>query len=272
MSTDLLWVLIFSSVGLYVREMTVRGQKALERLAKRMGMTVLPPLEEKKKRGWLICRGRWNPFRLFSRNDPHRYMAESMSKLRLFSRNKEGRKFNYPINTFRYQLSEKFAVRSGVEVRICEYQVVYFPWLIPLYVKMSAQTVMHFRDARLDFPEFAVRPERFRHKVGSKLHLLKDIDFESDGTAVEFSKHYLLNGPDNCEQKIRRLFTDKVLSCFADKDEIWVDGAGDQLVFYRADKALQPREEYFRPFVEEGFEVFDVLSASSGQESWQSNL
>lgn len=267
MSTDLLFVLIVMGAGFYIREMTVRGKNALERLAESVGMTLLPPLEVKRKQDWLIFRGRWNPFRLFNRNDPHRYMAESMSKLRLFSRNKEGRKFNYPMNTFRYQLSEKFAVRSGVEVRIFEYQVIDFPWLIPFYMRMSAQTVMHFRDARLDFPEFAVRPERFRHKLGSKLHLLKDIDFESDGTAVEFSKHYLLNGSDNREQQIRRLFTGEVLSCFADKDKIWVDGAGDQLIFYRADKALQPREEYFRPFVEEGLEVFGVLSASSGQES-----
>jgi hypothetical protein len=100
------------SAGVYIREMTVRGQKGLDRLAKRMGMTLLPPLEEKKKRSRLIFRGRWNPFRLFYLNDPHREMAESMSRLRLFSRNKEGRKFNYPMNTFKYQLSENFAVRS----------------------------------------------------------------------------------------------------------------------------------------------------------------
>jgi len=33
MSTDLLLILIVMSAGVYIREMTVRGQKALERLA-----------------------------------------------------------------------------------------------------------------------------------------------------------------------------------------------------------------------------------------------
>jgi hypothetical protein len=51
MNPDLLFILIVMSAGVYIREMTVRGQKALERLAERIGMTLLPPFDEKKKRG-----------------------------------------------------------------------------------------------------------------------------------------------------------------------------------------------------------------------------
>ena len=48
-------------------------------------------------------------------------------------------------------------------------------------------------------------------------------------------------------------------------NEICVDGADSQLIFYRADVAIQPREETFRPFVEEAVEIYQVLSDSNTQ-------
>jgi hypothetical protein len=268
MSVDILLPIMAVGAVLFVSEMLARGKKARERLAERMDMTVLPTLEQNwNDRRWNQW-GRWNPLRILDQNDPHRDMGMRMSKLRLFSHIKDGKAINWPLNTFRHLLhchSKSLGLSDEVKVTIFEYQVIASPWFIPLYLKLSVQTVMLFQDKRLNFPEFAARPERFRHKLGSTLHLLNDIDFESDSTAVEFSKQYLLNGPEYGEPQIRKLFTDEVLACFADKDEIWVDGAGDQLIFYRADKALQPREEHFRPFVEEAVEVFRVLSESNGQ-------
>ena len=252
---ELVFSLIVVGPFLFFREMIARGKRVRELLAEKMEMTLLPPLS-----------GEWN-WMWRRQKDPHWKMAKSMANLRLFSginrsiRGKARRKFKYIMRGD----PQRLQLRDSVEVKIFEYHRTNAPLVIPVFIKTTVQTVMYFRDSRLSLPEFAVRPERFRHKIGSTLHMVNDIDFESDRTAVEFSKHYLLNGPKDGEEQIRELFTEKVLGCFADKNEICVDGADSQLIFYRADVAIQPREETFRPFVEEAVEIYQVLSDSNTQ-------
>ncbi len=87
----------------------------------------------------------------------------------------------------------------------------------------------------------------------------QDIDFESDQTAAEFSKKYLLRG--KYERAIRVLFTDKILTFFAaHPDEVCVGGRGNQLIFYQVDKLIEPED--VRPFMEEGLEVFRLFASS----------
>ena len=114
------------------------------------------------------------------------------------------------------------------------------------------QSVICFQSPQLNLPKFQLRPEHFSDKIGSKLGY-QDIDFESHPTAVEFSKKYLLRGKD--EQKIRALFTDTVLTFFSvDRDKVWLEGSGDQLILYRDGKIIEL--EYIPAFMKEGFEVF----------------
>ena len=118
------------------------------------------------------------------------------------------------------------------------------------------QTVICFRSSQLSLPDFSMRPEYFFHKIGSKLGY-QDIDFESHPTAAEFSKKYLLRGEG--EQKIRALFTDKVLTFFAaNPDEVCVEGSGDQLILYRDGKIIELED--IPAFMKEGFEVFRLFA------------
>ena len=118
------------------------------------------------------------------------------------------------------------------------------------------QSVICFRSPQLNLPKFQLRPEEWPHKIGSKLGY-QDIDFESHPTAVEFSKKYLLRGKD--EQKIRALFTDTVLTFFSvDRDKVWLEGSGDQLISYQPGKIIEPED--IPAFMKEGFEVFRLFT------------
>ena len=125
------------------------------------------------------------------------------------------------------------------------------------------QSVICFQSPQLNLPKFQLRPEHFFDKIGSKLGY-QDIDFESHQTGAEFSKKYLLRGKDEqwmTEEKIRVLFTDKILTFFAaHPDKVFVGGSGDQLIFYREGKLIEP--EGVRPFMEEGLEVFRLFASS----------
>ena len=124
------------------------------------------------------------------------------------------------------------------------------------------QTVILFRSPRLSLPDFLMRPEKLRHKIGSRYLGDQDIDFESDQTAAEFSKKYLLRGKyGKYERKIRVLFTDKILTFFAaHPDEVCVEGRGKQLIFYQAGKIIEPEDT--PAFIEEGLEVFRLFASS----------
>ena len=117
------------------------------------------------------------------------------------------------------------------------------------------QTVICFHSPQLSLPDFDVRPEEWHHKLRSKLGY-QDIDFESHSTAVEFSKKYLLRG--RGEQKIRALFTDKVLAFFAGQDKLCVGGSSSHLCFYQRDKIIEPED--IPAFMKEGFEVFRLFT------------
>ena len=123
--------------------------------------------------------------------------------------------------------------------------------------KTIVQTVICFHSPQLSLPDFSMRPEKWHHKLRSKLGY-QDIDFESHPTAVEFSKKYLLRGKD--EQKIRALFTDEVLAFFAGQDKIRVEGFSSHLCFYRACKLIEPED--IPAFMKEGFEVFRLFASS----------
>jgi len=92
-------------------------------------------------------------------------------------------------------------------------------------------------------PEFTLGPEHWWDKVG-QVFGHQDIDFES---SEEFSKHYLLRGPD--ESAIRAAFGPNVLGFFAQSQGWSVESAGGSLAIYRAEKRAKPEE--FQPFLAE---------------------
>jgi len=122
--------------------------------------------------------------------------------------------------------------------------------------KTIVQTVICFHSPQLS-PHFLMRPEKLRHKIGSSYLGDQDIDFESDRTAAEFSKKYLLRG--KYERKIRVLFTDKILTFFAaHPDKVCLEARLDQSIWYQPEKIIEPED--IPAFMKEGFEVFRLFA------------
>lgn len=114
-----------------------------------------------------------------------------------------------------------------------------------------SQTVMYFRSPSLTLPQFALRPEKLFHRIGQVMGY-QDIDFHSHPV---FSKRYLLRGTD--EAAVRGVFADDVLSHFEAQQKVSTEGGGDQLIFYRSAKRIDP--DQIQPFMEEGFRVFNLF-------------
>ena len=154
--------------------------------------------------------------------------------------------------------SEQLGYGEEFKVRILECSYVVASGEHGTKTIVQTQTVICFHSPQLSLPRFGVRPEEWHHKLRSKLGY-QDIDFESHPTAVEFSKKYLLRGKD--EQKIRVLFTDKVLTFLtAHPDKVCVEGSRDQLIWYEPGKIIEPED--IPAFMKEGFEVFRVFTSS----------
>ena len=113
------------------------------------------------------------------------------------------------------------------------------------------QSVIFMRSPSLNLPHFALRPEHIFHKLGSVLGY-QDIDFASH---PKFSKNFLLRGRD--EEAVRGIFTDDILSFFESRPGVSAEGGGDQLIFYRADKRIEP--EAIVSFMEDGSNMFKLL-------------
>ncbi|MBC8452449.1 MAG: hypothetical protein H8D65_01170 [Spirochaetes bacterium] len=116
------------------------------------------------------------------------------------------------------------------------------------------QTVILYQSNRLQLPSFTLRPENVFHKIGKSFGY-EDIDFD---THPIFSKQYLLRGED--EMKVRKLFTEKILSYFDEKKGFCVEGDGARLLFYRGGKKVPPQN--IPLFQETGLEVFNLFKES----------
>lgn len=92
-------------------------------------------------------------------------------------------------------------------------------------------------------PDFTLGPEHWWDKIG-EIFGHKDIDFEA---SEEFSKHYLLKGPD--ETAIRARFGAEPLGFFAQHQGWSVESAGGSLAVYRTSRRAKPEE--MQPFLAE---------------------
>jgi hypothetical protein len=124
--------------------------------------------------------------------------------------------------------------------------------------KHAVQTVICFRSRQLDVPAFCVRPKNLLDRIAT---LFGHQDIAVDGHAL-FSKTYLLRGRD--EAGVRKLFTGDVLTYYERSTCLFTEGVGNQLMFYRWGKRVDP--DQIRFFVQEGFEVLSLFwQASAGR-------
>jgi hypothetical protein len=98
------------------------------------------------------------------------------------------------------------------------------------------QSVVYFEPRNLSLPFFSLRPEGVFHKLIAAFGY-QDIDF---GNRPEFSKRYLLRGPD--EQAVRNAFSDAALGFYEMNQGTSTDGGGNQLFIFRYRNRVPPLE------------------------------
>jgi hypothetical protein len=113
------------------------------------------------------------------------------------------------------------------------------------------QTVIWFRSAGLNLPDFTLGPENILHKVGAVFGY-QDIDFEHN---PGFSKRYLLRGQD--ETRIRMLFNDSVLRFYEQKHPVCTEGKANHFIFFRS--ARQAKADELNSLLEEGKMALNLL-------------
>jgi hypothetical protein len=110
------------------------------------------------------------------------------------------------------------------------------------------QTVTRMQSPVLNLPAFVLFPETFFSKIG-KLFGGADINFPE---APEFSKKYILRGPD--EAAIRALFNPSLLQFFEGQVRpLTIDAAGDTLFAHRTSRRAKPEE--LEAYVAEGKQI-----------------
>jgi hypothetical protein len=113
------------------------------------------------------------------------------------------------------------------------------------------QSVAYFEPRNLSLPLFSLRPEGVFHKLISALGY-QDIDF---GNRPEFSKQYLLRGPD--EPAVRNAFSDAALGFYEMNQGISTDGGGSQLFIFRHGQRTPPLES--QAFVNWGLAIKNLF-------------
>ena len=98
------------------------------------------------------------------------------------------------------------------------------------------QSVVYFEPRNLNLPFFSLRPEHVFHKLIAAFGY-QDIDF---GNRPEFSKRYLLRGPD--ELAVRNLFNDALLGFYEMNQGLSADGGGNQLFIFQQNYRQPPQQ------------------------------
>ena len=117
------------------------------------------------------------------------------------------------------------------------------------------QTTVILGSPQLSLPKFELRTEIFLDKMFGKMLDHQDIDFESH---PDFSKKFVLAGD---EAAVRDLFQPHILEFFEGKNDVFVEGAGDEIVFYRFGKKVNP--DSIKSLFAEVYELYGVFSESS---------
>ena len=167
-------------------------------------------------------------------------LMEKLSGFHLFS---QGR--SRQIRNMLHGVSGQLGITGNVEVGLFGYR---YTISSGQYSRTSRQSVIYFRSPQLNLPQFALRPVNLFRRID--VH--QDIDFDSYPT---FSANYLLSSND--EQKVREVFTHEVLAFFEGQEEVSTEGDGDQLVFYRGRKRINPED--VRTFMKEGLQVLRLF-------------
>ena len=114
-----------------------------------------------------------------------------------------------------------------------------------------SQTVFILRSEKLNLPVFQLYPENIFYRVSAALGE-QDINFQSH---AKFSRSYVLRGDD--EDSVRSIFTDNVISYFANHKGLSVEGNRQRLMMYR--NASLTRTDEIQSFLAECIKILRLF-------------
>ena len=98
------------------------------------------------------------------------------------------------------------------------------------------QTVACFVSSKLQFPRFRLAPKKSFTKI-QMFFREEGIDFSFH---PQFQQSNFLQGEN--EDAIKKLFSESVLSHFANNQELSIEGVDDTFIFYRFDTKVEPKD------------------------------
>jgi hypothetical protein len=130
------------------------------------------------------------------------------------------------------------------------------------------QTVACFHLRGRCLPDFVVQPERALSKVGWLFSGYQDINLE---TSPEFSRRYLLRGPD--QTAVRSVFTGELAECLGRERDWHILGSGEWVAMFHSKHGFigvmgRPvvcvqNPKNIRTFVEQAGRIAELLAASA---------
>lgn len=125
--------------------------------------------------------------------------------------------------------------------------------------KKITQTVFFANDKNWFLPNFHLKPERWWHKLQTKLGLGTDINFEEN---PEFSEKFWLKG--EFEAQVRQQFTPALQGFLSEKPPAHLEGSNYYLIGYKPRKKMDTPEAHL--FFQHCYEVVQMLQKEGNLE------
>lgn len=148
-------------------------------------------------------------------------------------------------------------IRNLMQGQVEEIDVAVFDYAYNPFGKkrVQQQTVALLESGDLQLPAFSLRPEGMLHRLG-RLVGYQDIDLEAYPI---FSRQYVVQGED--EGQVRSILSAEVIAHYEALEGMSTEGAGNQLVYYRASKRAPV--EGVEQLMEEGLQAAKMLRRAS---------
>jgi len=157
-----------------------------------------------------------------------------------------------------FELYKRRGVVEGIVKKevLGEYTICIFDYYYDRYAPYDSVTTGFFVHCKeLALPEFLMEPETFFHRVAEILGR-EDFDFEA---FPKFSQQYFVGGDD--EERVRNLFTKKLLRRFTLEKNYTLEGVNYYLLFYRMYGQLKYHEVL--KFYRSGMKIYNSLKQRS---------
>ena len=127
------------------------------------------------------------------------------------------------------------------------------------------RTVVLFQSNTLTLPHFSVEPRILPRRVS---HILgrESVDFSE---CPEFSHRYRVQG--DSEHEVRQLFNYRITDFFRSRQDAYVEGKGDVLVYYSS-SCCREQPKRLKPLLQEALNFYQLFSSEHQHSQLGSNV